>query len=133
MGTGSPVGTEQVAAGRCDFLGCAAMVAIGAHYKAQGRKVSPSSTALRRFADTFADAFAGSLLPCKIDDIAQPRYVAEPEIAKLADEPAAVGLDHPPRGDVVSVRGKHAYKLWQNRHWPSCSDGMGRQCSAKHL
>ena len=45
MGTGSPGGTEQMAAVRCDFLGCAAMVAMGVHYKAEGRKVSPSSTA----------------------------------------------------------------------------------------
>jgi hypothetical protein len=45
MGTGSPGGTEQMAAVRCDFLGCAVMVVMGVHYKAEWRKVSPSSTA----------------------------------------------------------------------------------------
>jgi hypothetical protein len=54
MGTGSPGGTEQMAAVRCDFLGCAVMVAMGVHYKAEGRKVSPSSTAWRELLTPFS-------------------------------------------------------------------------------
>jgi GNAT superfamily N-acetyltransferase len=39
-GTGSPGGTEQVAAGRADFLGFADVVAMGPHYRHGHRNVS---------------------------------------------------------------------------------------------
>ena len=39
-GTGSPGGTEQLAARLSDFLGFADVVAMGAHYTGRGENVS---------------------------------------------------------------------------------------------